>query len=136
MSVNDSDHTEQAMHFLNGVGNLVGNLKSENKENVAPIKTVKKTRAVPMPSLAKFKVVGEKGSGFRPRANGVQDFYKIRDSCLASGQLFEDCEFDAVKSSLVFSKSPSISKSLDVKSIEWKRPKVSHYILIYSFDLL
>ncbi|XP_039295013.1 calpain-A-like [Nilaparvata lugens] len=123
MSVNDADHTEQAMHLLNGVGNLVGNFKSENKENDVPIKTVKKTRAAPMPSLAKFKVVGEKGSGFRPRANGVQDFYKIRDSCLASGQLFEDCEFDAVKSSLVFSKSPSISKSLDVKSIEWKRPK-------------
>ncbi|XP_039295411.1 calpain-A-like [Nilaparvata lugens] len=123
MSVNDADHTEQAMHLLNGVGNLVGNFKSENKENDVPIKTVKKTRAAPMPSLAKFKVVGEKGSGFRPRANDVQDFYKIRDSCLASGQLFEDCEFDAVKSSLVFSKSPSISKSLLVKSIEWKRPK-------------
>ncbi|XP_039298484.1 calpain-A isoform X2 [Nilaparvata lugens] len=119
MSVNDSDHTE---HLLNGVGNLMDNLKSGNKENDVPTKIVKETRTVAMPSLTKFKVLGEDGSRFRPWADDVQDFYKIRDSCLASGQLFEDSQFDAVESSLSSSKSPSISKSFDVKSIKWKRP--------------
>ncbi|XP_039279357.1 calpain-A isoform X2 [Nilaparvata lugens] len=115
MGFNDSDHTEQAMNLLNGVGNLVGNLMSGNVQNDVFFKTVKEIKTVVMPSLARFKVLGEKGSGFRPRADGVQDFYKIRDSCLASGQLFEDSEFDAVDSSLYFSKSLN-------RPIEWKRP--------------
>ncbi|XP_012347614.1 calpain-A isoform X2 [Apis florea] len=58
--------------------------------------------------------LGEKGSGFRPRAV-VQDFQKLREECLSTGTLFEDSEFPADDSSLYFSKRPD-------RYIEWKRP--------------
>ncbi|XP_026302157.1 calpain-B isoform X6 [Apis mellifera] len=58
--------------------------------------------------------LGEKGSGFRPRAV-VQDFQKLREECLSTGTLFEDPEFPADDSSLYFSKRPD-------RYIEWKRP--------------
>ncbi|XP_060817916.1 calpain-A isoform X6 [Bombus pascuorum] len=58
--------------------------------------------------------LGEKGSGFRPRA-AVQDFSKLKQECLATGTLFEDPEFPADDSSLYFSKRPD-------RYIEWKRP--------------
>ncbi|KAK9299935.1 hypothetical protein QLX08_007169 [Tetragonisca angustula] len=58
--------------------------------------------------------LGEKGSGFRPRA-AVQDFSKLKHECLATGTLFEDPEFPADDSSLYFSRRPD-------RYIEWKRP--------------
>ncbi|XP_026302155.1 calpain-B isoform X4 [Apis mellifera] len=67
-----------------------------------------------LPSLFNIKVLGEKGSGFRPRAV-VQDFQKLREECLSTGTLFEDPEFPADDSSLYFSKRPD-------RYIEWKRP--------------
>ncbi|XP_076636463.1 calpain-A-like [Colletes latitarsis] len=59
--------------------------------------------------------LGEKGSGFLPRA-GVQDFGTLRRICCLTRTLFEDPEFPATDSSLYYSKSPD-------KSIVWKRPK-------------
>lgn len=64
-----------------------------------------------------FKI-GERGSGFRPRAGDVQDFEVLRDQCLQRGALFEDPDFDTVDSSLFYSKSPD-------KRFEWRRPSVS-----------
>ncbi|CAL7948381.1 unnamed protein product [Xylocopa violacea] len=58
--------------------------------------------------------LGEKGSGFRPRA-AVQDFNTLRRECLSTGSLFEDPEFPASDSSLYFSRRPD-------RYIEWKRP--------------
>lgn len=68
--------------------------------------------------------LGEKGSGFRPRA-AVQDFSKLKQECLATGTLFEDPEFPADDSSLYFSKRPD-------RYIEWKRPMVDHLYLSLS----
>ncbi|XP_076750450.1 calpain A isoform X2 [Xylocopa sonorina] len=65
------------------------------------------------PGNAIFKL-GEKGSGFRPRA-AVQDFNTLRRECLSTGTLFEDPEFPANDSSLYFSRRPD-------RYIEWKRP--------------
>ncbi|XP_076176529.1 calpain A isoform X2 [Ptiloglossa arizonensis] len=65
------------------------------------------------PANTVFKL-GEKGSGFRPRA-AVQDFNTLRRECLSAGVLFEDPEFPPVDSSLFFSKRPD-------RYIEWKRP--------------
>lgn len=70
-----------------------------------------------------FKI-GERGSGFRPRAGDVQDFEVLRDQCLQRGALFEDPDFDTVDSSLFY------TKSLD-KQFEWKRPSVSINIYIF-----
>lgn len=67
-----------------------------------------------------FKI-GERGSGFRPRAGEVQDFEVLRDQCLQRGALFEDPDFDTVDSSIFFSKSPD-------KRFEWRRPSV---IILY-----
>ncbi|XP_053974220.1 calpain-A-like isoform X6 [Hylaeus volcanicus] len=67
-----------------------------------------------LPSLFNIKVLGEKGSGFRPRA-AVQDFSTLKQECLSMGRLFEDPEFPPVDSSLFFSKRPD-------RYIEWKRP--------------
>jgi len=64
-----------------------------------------------------FKI-GERGSGFRPRAGDVQDFEVLRDQCIQRGALFEDPDFDTVDSSLFYSKSPD-------KRFEWRRPSVS-----------
>ncbi|KAK1117956.1 hypothetical protein K0M31_015621 [Melipona bicolor] len=58
--------------------------------------------------------LGEKGSGFRARAE-VQDFSKLKHECLSTGTLFEDPEFPADDSSLYFSRRPD-------RYIEWKRP--------------
>ncbi|KAE9522347.1 hypothetical protein AGLY_017259 [Aphis glycines] len=60
-------------------------------------------------------IIGERGSGFRPRAGDVQDFEVLRDQCLQRGALFEDPDFDTVDSSLFYSKSPD-------KRFEWRRP--------------
>uniref|UniRef100_A0A1B6KWC1 Calpain catalytic domain-containing protein n=1 Tax=Graphocephala atropunctata TaxID=36148 RepID=A0A1B6KWC1_9HEMI len=60
------------------------------------------------------EALGERGSGFRKQTD-VQDFYKIRDECLAEGKLWEDPEFEAVDSSIFFSRSPP-------RPFEWKRP--------------
>ncbi|KAK1117954.1 hypothetical protein K0M31_015621 [Melipona bicolor] len=67
-----------------------------------------------LPSLFNIKVLGEKGSGFRARAE-VQDFSKLKHECLSTGTLFEDPEFPADDSSLYFSRRPD-------RYIEWKRP--------------
>lgn len=68
--------------------------------------------------------IGERGSGFRPRAGDVQDFEVLRDQCLQRGALFEDPDFDTVDSSLFYSKAPD-------KPFKWLRPSVS--ILIFNF---
>ncbi|KOC67354.1 Calpain-A [Habropoda laboriosa] len=47
-----------------------------------------------LPSLFNIKVLGEKGSGFRPQGS-VQDFNTLRRECLESGTLFEDPQFPA-----------------------------------------
>lgn len=60
--------------------------------------------------------LGERGSGFRKQTD-VQDFYKIRDECLAEGRLWEDPEFEAVDSSIFFSRTSP-------RRFEWKRPNV------------
>jgi len=72
-----------------------------------------------------FKI-GERGSGFRPKAGDVQDFEVLRDQCIQRGALFEDPDFDTVDSSIFYSKSPD-------KRFEWRRPSVSidfKYILL------
>ncbi|XP_018913124.1 calpain-B isoform X3 [Bemisia tabaci] len=67
------------------------------------------------PGFSIFKL-GEKGSGFRPRSDaGVQDFYELRDRCLANGTLFEDPDFPCDDTSIFFSKPPT-------KPFEWRRP--------------
>ncbi|XP_056638162.1 calpain-A-like isoform X3 [Diorhabda sublineata] len=58
---------------------------------------------------------GEKGSGTRSKTGGVQDFYQLRDECLANGTLFEDPEFPATDTSLFFSEIPD-------RTYEWRRP--------------
>ncbi|XP_030763038.1 calpain-A-like isoform X2 [Sitophilus oryzae] len=58
---------------------------------------------------------GERGSGFKARTGRPQDFYTLRDECLANGTLFEDPEFPATDSSLFFSHRPD-------RHYEWKRP--------------
>ncbi|XP_021708593.1 calpain-A isoform X9 [Aedes aegypti] len=67
-----------------------------------------------LPSISNMKVLGEKGSGFRTRTD-VQDYYVLRSQCLESGSLFEDPEFQAVSSSLMFSRRPD-------RHYEWLRP--------------
>ncbi|XP_065091814.1 calpain-B-like isoform X5 [Ochlerotatus camptorhynchus] len=67
-----------------------------------------------LPSISNMKVLGEKGSGFRTRTD-VQDFYVLRNQCLENGSLFEDPEFQAVSSSLMFSRRPD-------RHYEWLRP--------------
>jgi hypothetical protein len=57
---------------------------------------------------------GEKGSGFTSKT-GIQDFYELRNDCLARGVLFEDSEFPPADSSLFFSHRPD-------RHFEWKRP--------------
>ncbi|XP_008471786.2 calpain-A isoform X4 [Diaphorina citri] len=62
-------------------------------------------------------LLGEKGSGLRPRGRigEVQDFAAIRDRCLSQGTLFEDPDFPCDDSSIFYSKMPP-------KSFEWMRP--------------
>ncbi|XP_033330567.2 calpain A isoform X9 [Megalopta genalis] len=67
-----------------------------------------------LPSLFNIKVLGERGSGFRPQGS-VQDFNTLRRECLATGSLFEDPEFPPADSSLYFSRKPD-------RYIEWRRP--------------
>ncbi|XP_050426862.1 calpain-A-like isoform X1 [Adelges cooleyi] len=66
------------------------------------------------PGLSVYKI-GERGSGFRPKAGEVQDFEVLRDQCLQQGALFEDPDFDTVDSSIFYSRRPD-------KSFEWRRP--------------
>ncbi|XP_067007649.2 calpain-A isoform X3 [Anabrus simplex] len=61
-----------------------------------------------------FYKLGERGSGLRARGQ-IQDFYKLRDECLANGTLFEDPDFLPEDSSIFFSKTPS-------RPFEWRRP--------------
>ena len=56
--------------------------------------------------------MGESGSRFR---GDVQDFYQLRDECLRNGALFEDPEFPASASSLMYSSRPD-------RHYEWLRP--------------
>ncbi|XP_056638160.1 calpain-A-like isoform X1 [Diorhabda sublineata] len=72
----------------------------------------KKISASGLNTLYKF---GEKGSGTRSKTGGVQDFYQLRDECLANGTLFEDPEFPATDTSLFFSEIPD-------RTYEWRRP--------------
>ncbi|KXJ74464.1 hypothetical protein RP20_CCG013543 [Aedes albopictus] len=58
--------------------------------------------------------LGERGSGVRTRTD-VQDYYVLRSQCLENGSLFEDPEFQAVSSSLMFSRRPD-------RHYEWLRP--------------
>uniref|UniRef100_A0A182P1C9 Calpain n=1 Tax=Anopheles epiroticus TaxID=199890 RepID=A0A182P1C9_9DIPT len=66
----------------------------------------------------KFKDVtaelGDRNSGQRSSFD-VQDFYQIRQQCLDNGTLFEDPEFPATASSLMYSKRPD-------RHYEWLRP--------------
>ncbi|XP_063920490.1 calpain-A-like isoform X2 [Zophobas morio] len=57
---------------------------------------------------------GEKGSGFSSKS-GTQDYYELRDECLANGTLFEDPEFPPTNSSLFYSQRPD-------RRYVWKRP--------------
>ncbi|XP_038108529.1 calpain-A isoform X6 [Culex quinquefasciatus] len=61
-----------------------------------------------------FSSLGERGSGFRSQTD-VQDYYVLRNQCLESGSLFEDPEFPATSSSLMFSRRPD-------RHYEWLRP--------------
>ncbi|XP_055534118.1 calpain-A-like isoform X2 [Wyeomyia smithii] len=61
-----------------------------------------------------FSSLGEKGSGFRTRTD-VQDYYVLRSQCLENGSLFEDPEFLATSSSLMYSRRPD-------RHYEWLRP--------------
>ncbi|XP_035793198.1 calpain-A-like isoform X1 [Anopheles albimanus] len=61
-----------------------------------------------------FSPLGERASGARS-AFDVQDFYQIRQQCLENGSLFEDPEFPATASSLMYSKRPD-------RHYEWLRP--------------
>ncbi|KAH8270906.1 hypothetical protein KR018_011929 [Drosophila ironensis] len=58
--------------------------------------------------------LGEKSSNLGPYSE-VQDYETIRNSCIASGSLFEDPLFPATNESLMFSRRPD-------RHIEWKRP--------------
>ncbi|XP_052861504.1 calpain-B-like isoform X3 [Anopheles cruzii] len=69
--------------------------------------------AVPI-SEGMFSPLGERAVGSRSSAD-VQDFYQIRHECLESGSLFEDPEFPATASSLLYSKRPD-------RNYEWLRP--------------
>uniref|UniRef100_A0A182U6E6 Calpain catalytic domain-containing protein n=1 Tax=Anopheles melas TaxID=34690 RepID=A0A182U6E6_9DIPT len=66
----------------------------------------------------KFKDVtaelGDRNAGQRSSFD-VQDFYQIRQQCLDNGTLFEDPEFPASASSLMYSKRPD-------RHYEWLRP--------------
>ncbi|XP_049291836.1 calpain-B-like isoform X2 [Anopheles funestus] len=61
-----------------------------------------------------FSPLGERSRGQRPSAD-VQDFYQIRQQCLENGTLFEDPEFPATASSLMYSQRPD-------RHYEWLRP--------------
>ncbi|XP_052900002.1 calpain-A-like isoform X2 [Anopheles moucheti] len=61
-----------------------------------------------------FSPLGERSKGQRPSAD-VQDFYQIRQQCLENGTLFEDPEFPATSSSLMYSQRPD-------RHYEWLRP--------------
>lgn len=106
-----------AQALLNGVGEIIKDYASGGNITVDTIiKAVAKLRPAPNPvDLTKIKVLGERGSGFRPRSENVQDFHKIRSDLLARGELFEDPEFAASDSSLFFSQRPT-------RRFEWKRP--------------
>ncbi|XP_033192275.2 calpain A isoform X5 [Bombus vancouverensis nearcticus] len=104
-------------------GKLLSHTKFSKKENLnSRSKSTKEKNTYkdkPLRTTANFigkpyYNLGEKGSGFRPRA-AVQDFSKLKQECLATGTLFEDPEFPADDSSLYFSKRPD-------RYIEWKRP--------------
>ncbi|XP_033309225.1 calpain-A-like isoform X6 [Bombus bifarius] len=104
-------------------GKLLSHTKFSEKENLnSRSKSTKEKNTYkdkPLRTTANFigkpyYNLGEKGSGFRPRA-AVQDFSKLKQECLATGTLFEDPEFPADDSSLYFSKRPD-------RYIEWKRP--------------
>lgn len=58
--------------------------------------------------------LGEVGSGYRSHGE-VQDFNTIRSQCLQNGELFEDTDFPASNSSLMYSRRPD-------RHIEWLRP--------------
>ncbi|XP_015786845.1 calpain-B isoform X3 [Tetranychus urticae] len=81
---------------------------------------VLKPKLKPAPAPRKPKDIhnfGEHGSGFRaPNPDAIQDFHKIRDQCLQSGQLFEDKSFPAIGASLFFS-------SRKGNEFKWMRPK-------------
>ncbi|XP_058837405.1 calpain-A-like isoform X3 [Topomyia yanbarensis] len=61
-----------------------------------------------------FSSLGEKGSGFRTNTD-VQDYYVLRSQCRENGSLFEDPEFPATSSSLMYSRRPD-------RHYEWLRP--------------
>ncbi|XP_026302156.1 calpain-B isoform X5 [Apis mellifera] len=106
---------------ISGTVKFYSHKEEEKNTNSQPKSTkVKKTyKNIPLRTFKNFigkscYNLGEKGSGFRPRAV-VQDFQKLREECLSTGTLFEDPEFPADDSSLYFSKRPD-------RYIEWKRP--------------
>ncbi|XP_050080168.1 calpain-A-like isoform X1 [Anopheles maculipalpis] len=61
-----------------------------------------------------FSPLGDRNRGQRTSAD-VQDFYQIRQQCLENGTLFEDPEFPASASSLMYSQRPD-------RHYEWLRP--------------
>nr|XP_040240105.2 LOW QUALITY PROTEIN: calpain-A-like [Anopheles coluzzii] len=67
-----------------------------------------------LPSIKNMKVLGDRNAGQRSSFD-VQDFYQIRQQCLDNGTLFEDPEFPASASSLMYSKRPD-------RHYEWLRP--------------
>lgn len=114
MGGSDPEENEQELNLINGVENVIGDFVRGKLGQDTFFKTVTEIKKV-LPSLYHMKVLGEKGSGFRPRGTKVQDFQALRDECLKNGTLFEDPDFGACDSSLFFSKSPN-------KPFEWKRP--------------
>ena len=52
----------------------------------------------------------------------------IKEKCLKDGCLFEDADFPAEMSSLIFSKKmKNALPTVDVDKVEWKHPHVSSY---------
>ncbi|CAH1283118.1 unnamed protein product [Diabrotica balteata] len=86
--------------------------QTEKKVESVPDTESRKLTSAVLNMVYKF---GEKGSGTRTKSGDSQDFYTLRDECLANGTLFEDPEFPCNDSSLFFSQRPD-------RNYEWKRP--------------
>lgn len=72
---------------------------------------------------------GEKGSGFKTKSGGPQDFYAIREQHLKNKSLFEDPEFPANNYSL-------FATGYADRHFIWRRPGVSKIVLVWFQGLL
>ncbi|XP_014259622.1 calpain-A isoform X3 [Cimex lectularius] len=101
--------------IVNGIGEALKDLAAGNLSADTFIRAASKFKKTLPPRHTAVKVLGERGSGLRPRSQQIQDFTKIRDDLLAKGELFEDPEFLPVDSSIFFSKKPP-------RPFVWMRP--------------